>query len=303
MTTGFSNKTTQSPSPSRKADAIASASRPRAESSATEAIDDDEQFARLREVVGAANEVVEMQYPPVGLNPHESLRAEVLDDDVVRHFLRRTQAETRREASAFGNAITASVTDWTVSGWSSRSQTRTIGASDARPEQAQVVVDLGRGPDGGSRGLGRVLLLDRDRRRQAVDQVDVGLLHSLEELPRVRGERLDVPALPLGVDRVERERGLAGAGRPGDDGERPARDLEVEVFEVVLSCSADDDVVLHPWKANADVAAPMARRNRAACCARGKQSRTLRCGRNAEAFTPRQRRGKSCRREAPAIRE
>ena len=43
---------------------------------------------------------------------------------------------------------------------------------------------------------------------EALDEVDVGLLHLAEELPRVRGQRLHVAPLPLGVDRVEGERGL-----------------------------------------------------------------------------------------------
>ena len=51
-----------------------------------------------------------------------------------------------------------------------------------------------------------------NRRRQALDQVDVGLFHELQKLPRVRRERLDVAALALGVERVEGERALARAG-------------------------------------------------------------------------------------------
>src|SRR5882672_10519483 len=46
-------------------------------------------------------------------------------------------------------------------------------------------------------------LFDGDRRREAVDAVHVGLGELLEELPGVRRQRLDVPPLPLGVDRVE----------------------------------------------------------------------------------------------------
>ena len=120
-----------------------------------------------------------------------------------------------------------------------------IRAADARPEQPQVVVDLGGRADGGARGLGRILLLDRDGGREPVDGIDVGLLHALEELPRVRRERLDVAPLSLGVDRVEGERRLARAGRPGDDGEGAPRDLEVEAFEIVLPRAADDDAILH----------------------------------------------------------
>ena len=51
-------------------------------------------------------------------------------------------------------------------------------------------------------------------------RVDVGLLHPLEELARVRRQRLDVAALPFGVDRVEGERRLARAADAGHDDER-----------------------------------------------------------------------------------
>ena len=39
--------------------------------------------------------------------------------------------------------------------------------------------------------------------------LDVGLLHHLEELARIGRERLDVAALPLGIDGVEGEARLA----------------------------------------------------------------------------------------------
>ncbi len=78
-----------------------------------------------------------------------------------------------------------------------------INRAAAGVEQPQVVVDLGGRGDGGARVTRRVLLLDRDRRSQAVDQVHVGLLDALQELAGISRERLDVAALPLGVDGVE----------------------------------------------------------------------------------------------------
>ena len=69
--------------------------------------------------------------------------------------------------------------------------------ADVGEEQPQVVVDLGDGADRRARIRSGGLLLDRDGRRQAVDQIDVRLLHLLEELPGVRGQRLDVAALAL----------------------------------------------------------------------------------------------------------
>jgi hypothetical protein len=85
---------------------------------------------------------------------------------------------------------------------------RAVRRAGAGEEQAQVVVDLGDGADRRARVVAGGLLLDGDGRRQALDQVDVGLLHQLQELPRVGRERLDVAALALGVERVEGERGL-----------------------------------------------------------------------------------------------
>ena len=87
----------------------------------------------------------------------------------------------------------------------------------------------------------RVLLPDGDGRRDAVDLVDRRLLHALEELAGIGRERFDVAPLAFGVDRVERERGFAGARNAGDDGELVVRNREREVLEVVEACAADND--------------------------------------------------------------
>ena len=118
---------------------------------------------------------------------------------------------------------------------------RRVGHADAGEQEAQVVVDLGDGADGRARVLGRRLLLDGDRRRQAVDVVDVRLLHHLQELARVGRQALHVAALAFGVDGVEGERGLARARQPGEHDEGVARDLEIDVLQVVLARAADVD--------------------------------------------------------------
>src|SRR6185295_14503237 len=76
--------------------------------------------------------------------------------------------------------------------------------ADTCEEQSQVVVDLGLSADSRARIACRVLLANGDGGRDAVYLVDVGLVHALEKLARVSGERFDVAALSLGVDRVER---------------------------------------------------------------------------------------------------
>ena len=86
-----------------------------------------------------------------------------------------------------------------------------------------------------------VLLLDGDRRRQALDVVDLRLLHLADELPGVGAEALDVAPLALGVDRVHGERALARAARAAADGHLVAGDVDVDVLEVVLAGAADGD--------------------------------------------------------------
>ncbi len=117
-----------------------------------------------------------------------------------------------------------------------------VGLADGGVEEAEVVVDLGDGADGGAGAAAGGLLLDGDGGGEAVDGVDVGALHLVEELAGVGGEGFDVAALAFGVDGVEGEGGLAGAGEAGDDGEGVARDGDVDVAQVVLARAADGDV-------------------------------------------------------------
>ena len=105
----------------------------------------------------------------------------------------------------------------------------------ARKQQLQVIVELGHRADGRARGAHRIGLVDGDRRRNAVDAIDLRLVHAVEELPRVRREGLDVAALAFGVQRVEHERRLARARHAGDDDQLVQRDLEVEILEIVLA--------------------------------------------------------------------
>ena len=125
---------------------------------------------------------------------------------------------------------------------------RAVRHADVGEQQPQVVVDLGDRADRRARIRAGRLLLDGDGRRQAVDQIDVRLLHLLEELPGVGRQRLDVAPLPFGVDRVEGERRLARAGQAGDDDQLVAREVDVDVLEVVDAGAAHrNPVVRHSY--------------------------------------------------------
>ncbi len=78
-----------------------------------------------------------------------------------------------------------------------------MGVTDAGVEEPQVVVDLGDRPHRRARVARGRLLVDGDGRREALDEVDVGLVHLAQELAGIRRQRLDVAALALGVNGVE----------------------------------------------------------------------------------------------------
>ena len=113
--------------------------------------------------------------------------------------------------------------------------------TDARVEEAQVVVDFGDGADGGAGVVGDALLVDGDGGRQALDVVHIRLFHEAEELAGVGGEGLNVAALTLGVDGVKGEGALAGAGDAGDDDELIPGDGHVNILEAVLTRALDVD--------------------------------------------------------------
>jgi hypothetical protein len=60
-------------------------------------------------------------------------------------------------------------------------------------------------------------------------------------LSRIGRERLDVAALAFRIDRVEGERGFAGTGQAGEHHEGIARDVEIDILEVVFARPLDGD--------------------------------------------------------------
>ncbi len=118
----------------------------------------------------------------------------------------------------------------------------TVWSPDPGEQKPQVVVDLGDRSHRRSWVLGGRLLVDRDRRTEALDEIDVGLVHLAQELPRIRAQRLDIAPLALGVDSVEGEGRLSGARNPAKDDQRVAGQLQVDVSEIVLSGPPNDEV-------------------------------------------------------------
>ena len=113
-----------------------------------------------------------------------------------------------------------------------------ISAANARVQQPEVIVNLSCGGHGRARIAGRILLLDRNRRSDAVDDIDIGLFNALQELPGVGRQRLDVAPLSLGVNGVERERRLARSRDPRHHRQQVVRNLEIDILQIVDACSA-----------------------------------------------------------------
>ena len=122
---------------------------------------------------------------------------------------------------------------------------RAVRAAGPRVEQAQIVVDLGDRADGRARIARRGLLVDGDGRRQALDEVDIRLVHLTEELPRIRRQALDVTPLTLGEDRVEGEAGLARPGQPGEDDQCITGKIQMDIAQVVLAGTPHDQTLSH----------------------------------------------------------
>ena len=87
-------------------------------------------------------------------------------------------------------------------------------------------------------------LLDRDRRAQTLDHIHIGLVHELQELARVGREALHVAALSFGIQGIEGQTRLARTTQAGDDDELVARNVEVDVLQVVRARTADADGLL-----------------------------------------------------------
>ncbi len=206
-----------------------------------EPVDDDRDV--VLELLVELDRLVQLAQLAVDLRPREAVRAELLEelavlalataDDRGEHHEPRALVELHHLIDDLLGRLPGD----------RRPAVRAVRVADARPEQAQVVVDLRDRADRRPRVARGRLLVDRDRRRQPLDRVHVRLVHLPEELARVGAERLDVAALALGVDRVEGERRLPRPGQAGYDHQRVARQLEGDVLQIVFTRAGDDDRV------------------------------------------------------------
>ncbi|MEI2689311.1 MAG: hypothetical protein V9H69_06185 [Anaerolineae bacterium] len=79
---------------------------------------------------------------------------------------------------------------------------------------------------------------------KALDLIHVRLLHQPQELAGIGREGFDIASLAFGVDGVKGQAGLARTRQAGDHHQLVARDLKVDVFQVVFAGATNDELVL-----------------------------------------------------------
>ena len=144
-----------------------------------EPVDDD--LDVVLELLVEVDLLVELAHLAVDLDAREAVGAQLLEELAVLALAaaheRREHAEARALGELAGAGRRSAATVWPAIG---AAAVRAVRVADAGVEQAQVVVDLGDRADGRARVARGRLLVDGDRRREALDGVDVGLVH----LPR-----------------------------------------------------------------------------------------------------------------------
>jgi len=117
--------------------------------------------------------------------------------------------------------------------------TITMRVPQARHQQSQIVVDLRDSRHGTPPPHLTGALVDTNRGLQPLDQIHVRPLHLIQKLPRVNRQAFDILPLSFGIQRVERQRTLARAARPRNHHELIARNLQIQILQVVDTSPAD----------------------------------------------------------------
>ena len=78
-----------------------------------------------------------------------------------------------------------------------------------------------------------------DGGRQALDRVDLRHADLFDEPPRIRRDRFEIAPLRFGVKRTECKRRFTRTRHAGEDDERIARHVDIDIFQVVLTRAAN----------------------------------------------------------------
>ena len=119
-----------------------------------------------------------------------------------------------------------------------------VRCADACKKQTQIVIYFRDGADGRPGIVRGRFLVNGDGRRKPFDQIHIRFFHKLQKLAGVGRERFDITALSLRIKGVESKRGLPGTGKSGDDDQLVAWQIDLDVFQIVCACTANNDFFL-----------------------------------------------------------
>ena len=108
-----------------------------------------------------------------------------------------------------------------------------MGRPQSGHQQPQVVVNLGHRGDRATGILAAGTLVDRDRRLEPLDQIDVGTFELMQKLSGVDRQAFDILPLSLGAERVESQRTLAGTAGAGDHHHPAAGNVDIQVLQIM----------------------------------------------------------------------
>ncbi len=110
-------------------------------------------------------------------------------------------------------------------------------------QHAQEIMNLGHRAHGRTGIARQVALPDGNCRAQSLNAIHFGSIQTLQKLPGARRQRFEVASFALGKDRIKSQRRLPGTTDPGDHDEAVAGQGDVYIFEIMLSCATNDNVV------------------------------------------------------------
>ena len=95
--------------------------------------------------------------------------------------------------------------------------------------------------DSRARVMAGGFLLDGNGGGETFDQVDIGLVHALQKLPRIGRQTFHIAALSFGIQGVKGQTGFSRARQTGNDHQLVARYINIDVFQVMGASTANAD--------------------------------------------------------------
>ncbi len=121
---------------------------------------------------------------------------------------------------------------------------RTVRVADASIQQTQVIIHLRHRPDRRTGVVRRALLVDRDGRGEAIDMINIWLLHFIQELACIGRQGLDIAALSFGKNGIKGQAALARAGKTRNDHQLVTGDRHIDVFQIMFAGTTNTNVIL-----------------------------------------------------------